>query len=89
VAMPKIGGWTGMFENSYVVSLSQEHGIVQAGPELFDGVEVGDLLMIIPVHSCLTADLMAGYLTLDGDRIKMMPRSKLQLTKTTNRDVVV
>jgi D-serine deaminase-like pyridoxal phosphate-dependent protein len=29
-------------------------------------VQVGDLLGILPVHSCMTADCMGSYLSLDG-----------------------
>jgi D-serine deaminase-like pyridoxal phosphate-dependent protein len=75
VALPDAGGWTDMFEDSYVKSLSQEHGIVQAESALFETVDIGDLLMVIPVHSCLAADLMGSYLTLDRERIEMMSQS--------------
>lgn len=49
-----------------VISLSQEHGIVQGDETLMAETAVGDLLLVLPVHSCLTADLMRHYLTLDG-----------------------
>lgn len=71
LALPMEGGWTSIFKDSYLKSLSQEHGIVQAEAALFEQVEVGDLLLVIPVHSCLTADLMGNYLTLDGQTIEM------------------
>ena len=32
----------------------------------------GDLVAVLPIHSCLTADLLKEYLTLDGRRISMM-----------------
>lgn len=51
----------------HVVALSQEHGIVQGDETLLAETAVGDLLLVLPVHSCLTADLMRGYLTLDGE----------------------
>ena len=31
--------------------------------------QVGDLVEIIPVHSCLTANLMGSYLTTEGEHI--------------------
>jgi D-serine deaminase-like pyridoxal phosphate-dependent protein len=64
-------GWTEMLPDSFVRSLSQEHGVVQAGEELFNRVEVGDLIVVLPVHSCLTADLLRRYLTLEGQVIEM------------------
>jgi D-serine deaminase-like pyridoxal phosphate-dependent protein len=37
---------------------------VKASQEIFARVNVGDLLMVIPVHSCLTANLLRKYVTL-------------------------
>lgn len=54
---------------SWVSKISQEHGTIQADDELLESVEVGSLLGVLPVHSCLTGDCMRGYLTLDGDWI--------------------
>lgn len=42
----------------YVSKLSQEHGIVSVSPDVLNSIKIGDLVGIIPVHSCLTADLM-------------------------------
>jgi D-serine deaminase-like pyridoxal phosphate-dependent protein len=70
-------GWSAPIPGAWVRSLSQEHGIVHAEPEVFswltERVGVGDLLGVLPVHSCLTADLLRHYLTLDGMRIDMAP----------------
>lgn len=54
-----------------VVSLSQEHGIVQGDEALLRETAVGDLLLVLPIHSCLTANLMKRYLTLNGEWIEM------------------
>ncbi len=54
-----------------VSSLSQEHGIItltQSGCNL----KPGDLLAILPVHSCLTAHLMRRYFTPEGSIITTM-----------------
>ena len=48
-------------------SISQEHGLVRASDELLSKVKVGDVLGILPIHSCMTADCMKGYLTINGD----------------------
>jgi len=32
---------------------------------------IGDLVLVFPIHSCLTANLMGRYLTLDGKTIEM------------------
>ena len=62
-------GWELSGKNEFLMSVSQEHGIVKLLPENIAGIKPGDLLGIIPVHSCLTANLMKGYLTLDGEKI--------------------
>lgn len=59
-------GWTSPLERSYVKSISQEHGLIKASDSLLAHVKVGDLLGILPVHSCMTADCMKSYMTLDG-----------------------
>jgi D-serine deaminase-like pyridoxal phosphate-dependent protein len=59
-------GWTILPHHSYLKSISQEHGVIKASKELLESVKVGDLLGILPVHSCMTADCMGEYLSLDG-----------------------
>ena len=65
-------GWSEPLEGIELISLSQEHGIVQATPEVFEKYKIGDLMGVLPVHSCLTADLMKGYLTTDGEYLEHM-----------------
>ena len=65
-------GWSEPLEGIELVSLSQEHGIVQATPEQFEKYKIGDLMGVLPVHSCLTADLMKGYLTTEGEYLEHM-----------------
>jgi len=48
-----------------VSSLSQEHGILSLTQAGFN-LKPGDLVAILPVHSCLAANLMRKYLTLEG-----------------------
>ena len=58
---------------NYLSKLSQEHGILKVAQNQFQNFNVGDLVEIIPVHSCLTANLMGHYLTTEGELIEMMP----------------
>jgi D-serine deaminase-like pyridoxal phosphate-dependent protein len=62
-------GWSIPSHYSYMKSISQEHGVVKASDELLASIKVGDLLGILPVHSCMTADCMGEYLSLDGKKI--------------------
>lgn len=66
-------GWELLHPKAYLRKLSQEHGILRLPKDLFDGIAIGSLLMILPVHSCLTANLMKGYRLMDGRNIGMMP----------------
>jgi D-serine deaminase-like pyridoxal phosphate-dependent protein len=72
IALPQEDGWGSVIEGSYVKSLSQEHGVIVADDDTFERVQVGSLLMVLPVHSCMTADLMKNYTTLTGETIRMM-----------------
>ncbi|MCT4588948.1 MAG: alanine racemase [Carboxylicivirga sp.] len=55
-----------------LAKVSQEHGIIKVPQEKFYQVNVGDMVAVLPVHSCLTANLMKRYLTTDGESIDMM-----------------
>jgi len=72
VVMPTKNGWDTRESGMFVKSLSQEHGIIQASREQCDRVGIGDFIYVLPVHSCLTADLMKEYVTLEGDRISRL-----------------
>ncbi len=69
-------GWGPALPGVHLRSLSQEHGIVAATPaayaEHLAPLALGDLVAVLPVHSCLTADLLKEYCTLDGRRLEMM-----------------
>lgn len=62
-------GWEIPIQRSFLKSISQEHGIINASDELLTKVKIGDLLGILPVHSCMTADCMGGYLSMNGEKI--------------------
>jgi len=55
--------------SNFVRSLSQEHGVVKLDKKSFDQIKIGDLLYIIPVHSCLVVEALQKYQTLDGKEI--------------------
>jgi len=60
-------------ERNYLYALSQEHGILRITPKDLRYFKPGQLIEILPVHSCLTANLMGQFLTSEGEIIKMMP----------------
>ena len=65
-------GWGHIIEHTYVSKLSQEHGIVKTDQDFFNQVNIGDVLLVLPVHSCLTANLLRKYVTLEGEVIAVI-----------------
>lgn len=65
-------GWKTEETGMYVKGVSQEHGIIHAPKEQIQKIKTGDFIGVLPIHSCLTADVMKSYLTLEGQRIPMM-----------------
>lgn len=65
------GRWGPILPEARVTRLSQEHGLISVSPQEIEQISVGDVLAILPVHSCLTANLLKGYVTLDGQVIEM------------------
>lgn len=63
-------GW-GNPNKLYLKGMSQEHGILQADNEAIQKIKPGDVVGILPIHSCLTADVMGTYTTLDGKVLAM------------------
>ena len=64
--------WSRHLNGARVRALSQEHGIVSLPRQDFERIHIGELLVVLPVHSCLTANLMRGYLTFDDEALGMM-----------------
>ncbi|TJY36517.1 alanine racemase [Pontimicrobium aquaticum] len=72
VAQKSDNGWNKLIANTYVRGISQEHGIVKVPESDLHHYTVGDTLLVLPVHSCMTADLMKRYKTIDDKEITMM-----------------
>jgi len=51
-------GWSSPIPDTRLVSVSQEHGIIRTSPEFIQSIQQGDILGILPIHSCLTANLL-------------------------------
>ncbi|MGM0547439.1 MAG: alanine racemase [Bacteroidota bacterium] len=59
-------------QSSYLAKLSQEHGTIKCSDGLFEEYDIGDVIRVLPVHSCLTANLMHRYQLADKSTIEMM-----------------
>lgn len=71
VVQAKESGWADELENVYLKKLSQEHGTIYGPQEYINSLDIGDIVYVLPIHSCMTADCMKSYFTTDGQEIKM------------------
>lgn len=64
-------GFAGLLTGWEVSGLSQEHGTIAARAESAQAelglLRPGDLVLVAPVHACLTCEQFGGYRTLDGE----------------------
>ncbi len=65
-------GWGRLIPNMYLKSLSQDPGILSVPENRIDQYGIGDYVLILPVHSCMTANLMRVYQTLEGEQISVL-----------------
>ena len=61
--------WTVPNRSTFLQRISQEHGIITCQPEDFERYSVGELITILPIHSCLTANLLKQYHLQSGNII--------------------
>jgi len=72
VAMIRQSDWRILPASNYVKKLSQEHGVVHLDDGFIHQFEPGDLIMILPVHSCLVPPLLGRYVSTEGETISVM-----------------
>ena len=66
--------WSFDLGDNYVVSISQEHGIIKVSPKVYEQISVGDVIGILPVHSCMAADVMGSMFTTTGEPLDHMKK---------------
>jgi D-serine deaminase-like pyridoxal phosphate-dependent protein len=69
VCRPRGNGWGPVLPDTAVTALSQEHGVIKTTSAEMRQIKAGDLLFILPVHSCLTVNLWDHFVRLDGKRV--------------------
>jgi D-serine deaminase-like pyridoxal phosphate-dependent protein len=72
VCLPEGNHWGPPLQAGCVARLSQEHGILRLDPSDLARIRVGELVCILPAHSCLTVQAMGRYLTLEGEWVRTM-----------------
>lgn len=60
------------YRDSMVKSISQEHGIISSTANVLSKIKVGDIVAIIPIHSCMTVDCMHDIFSNTGKFISKM-----------------
>ena len=60
-------GWGSIEPEHYISRVSQEHGVARVSTEMCRQVQPGDVMCVIPVHSCLSVDLLDTAITTEGD----------------------
>ncbi len=65
-------GWAILPQKNYLKKLSQEHGTLSVSKKIMKQYQVGDVIGILPIHSCMTANLMKEYITLKGRKISRL-----------------
>lgn len=58
VVAPKAHSWGAIIPEVYLKKISQEHGTVAVPAAQMKNYKIGDVIMILPVHSCMAVDLM-------------------------------
>lgn len=69
VSIPTQDDFGSVLSESYVESLSQEHGLIHMPSQEIDKLQLGDIVAVLPVHSCMTVDLNSEMISLEGERI--------------------
>ncbi len=65
-------GWSEPVSGGRVTKLSQEHTTLELPATFLEKLRIGDLLGVLPIHSCATAQMMGAVTTLSGESIAMM-----------------
>lgn len=66
VCRPQREAWGKILPQTRVSSISQEHGIIKTTAGSLKKIKAGDILFVLPVHSCLTVNLWKEFVRLDG-----------------------
>lgn len=65
-------GWSGPVAGAWLSSVSQEHGVVRFSDEAVNNYKAGDIIGILPVHSCLAVSALREIFTTDGQHCPVM-----------------
>lgn len=71
LALPSETAWEIIpLDSGKVTSACQEVSKIQVSQEVFNRIELGQTVYILPVHSCLAAEMYPRYVTTDGQTLE-------------------
>ena len=71
LALPAASGWEIIpLEQGKVTSCCQEVSKIRVSPDVFARIELGQPVYILPVHSCLAAEMYPRYASTDGSLLE-------------------
>lgn len=53
--------WGDVIPDAFLKKVSQEHGILKVTEDTFRSLSIGDVVKILPIHSCMAANLMRDH----------------------------
>jgi D-serine deaminase-like pyridoxal phosphate-dependent protein len=62
-------GWSEPLPGCFVQSISQEHGVIKVTDAVMNQIQVGGVLVVLPVHSCHTVAANAAYHMVSGETL--------------------
>lgn len=65
-------GWSEPLPGAWLASISQEHGVVQLTTEQLKDFRAGDIIGILPIHSCLAVSALRDMKDLNNHAIPCM-----------------
>lgn len=53
--------FSGLLSDGRLLHTTQEHGVLRVSDSIFRQYQIGDIVLVYPVHSCLTVQAMGEY----------------------------
>ena len=73
LAKMKDGRFQGVQPENVVIQTTQEHGVLRVSEDIFSTTQIGDVVLVYPVHSCLMVQAMGTYMDIaTGEKISTM-----------------
>lgn len=73
LAKMKDGRFQGVQPENVIIQTTQEHGVLRVSEDIFSQTQIGDVVLVYPVHSCLMVQAMGTYMDIaTGEKIPTM-----------------